>query len=581
MRSTKHALLLVSSLALFGCDSPVITSSQSVASVALAEQATGAFYFLAPLGTERAATAPLDSAAKPVVEVCALAGTQCDGTPVARFTTVGSGSEQVRRSAGPNAHFIVNWNASRSALTEGAVYRIRVLNANRELGAVNVRVGSPADGDTLPVIERNQTVPVRFRIEQALPASTQPTLHVVYGPGVVGTPAGATEYKPGAKAQYRFRAAPGYHNLHVTLDFEFVPAEGVVTMDQSHVLYVAADPVVTLAPEDRPLMASLRAVYTSTDAVAAYQAYINHIARLVAEMGETEALRRAALVSFLGVDPVRDGAAIKRVDAALAGHSFQVNGASDLRAPRMALAAEGASASAPTTVVFVNGVLNSFNDASETFNRLTIVAGEAGIATPYSTTFHYNRTFSDQIRDQRVLCTQDMSRARQFVNTLALRSRFARCMNDNSYLRNFDFMEALRQVLQLAGAANYATEADALTLAHKLRRELDQNHNVIVVPHSQGNLMTMQAVNALKGLPVPPNTRTAECVAAVSLASPMSGNWPIAGAKLNGIVIKGDFILTLGMNSFPQTSTFLSDSAEADIASVVSPKYLGFLRAAR
>jgi hypothetical protein len=62
-------------------------------------------------------------------------------------------------------------------------------------------------------------------------------------------------------------------------------------------------------------------------------------------------------------------------------------------------------------------------------------------------------------------------------------------------------------------------------------------------------------------------TRDSRCVGAVSLAAPMSTNWPLeTGSDLLGVAVKGDMILWLGMNHFAQTETALSRQAEAVIA---------------
>lgn len=49
--------------------------------------------WLPPLGTGSADSATFDTAANPVVEICAWTGTACSGAPLARFTTSAAGSE--------------------------------------------------------------------------------------------------------------------------------------------------------------------------------------------------------------------------------------------------------------------------------------------------------------------------------------------------------------------------------------------------------------------------------------------------------------------------------------------------------
>jgi hypothetical protein len=165
------------------------------------------------------------------------------------------------------------------------------------------------------------------------------------------------------------------------------------------------------------------------------------------------------------------------------------------------------------------------------------------------------------------MCLQDLIRAEPFIGDLSMNFRYLRCMGDYAqhFATNFDLVESARQVLQLTNKATFTSEADARAFASVLAEEMQRGQNVILVPHSQGNLMVQQAVNVLNANHK--STRDSRCVSAVSLAAPMSTNWPLeTGSDLLGVAVKGDMILWLGMNHFAQTETALSRQAEAEIA---------------
>lgn len=192
-------LTIVPALVLLGCQEPQgpTTSSSAVddpapltdqepssplvSDGAHGEGGNGDFFFLPPLvpdpsGHPDFSPGEFNADLDPVVEICAVDEEDCadpqpDGFPIV-FTGDGSGSEGVRVDE-DDEHFIVNWHTQHFRLDEGAVYRIRVLVDEDELGYADVRVVNGGRGprndanDGYFPLKYGRTLPIKFRVENA------------------------------------------------------------------------------------------------------------------------------------------------------------------------------------------------------------------------------------------------------------------------------------------------------------------------------------------------------------------------------------------------------------------------------
>jgi hypothetical protein len=144
-------------------------SAPLTASAVAQVQATPALTWLAPLGTGTADPATFDATAAPAVEVCAWTGTSCSAAPVARFTTVPSGTNQSLTVNAAAGQYEASWDLMNAAFTTRHTYRIRVLQGATELGAVSVDVVrgrwalTRTDGTLAPVAAAT-TLPIRFTV---------------------------------------------------------------------------------------------------------------------------------------------------------------------------------------------------------------------------------------------------------------------------------------------------------------------------------------------------------------------------------------------------------------------------------
>lgn len=150
------------------------------------------FAFLAPLAhLAGSVTGTLDSSLPVSVDICA-AGTACEAADgVAAFGTgEGAGPDRIRVDDDGQA-YIVNWDTRGDAVRAGRTYSIRVRVGDAVLGSVDVHVvANASELRTLRPgaygIVKNQTLPIRFRIEQG-----------VITAAVIGTEGGVLESSDG------------------------------------------------------------------------------------------------------------------------------------------------------------------------------------------------------------------------------------------------------------------------------------------------------------------------------------------------------------------------------------------------
>lgn len=134
------------------------------------------FFFLPPMVQAPAPTGTFDPALAPEVQVCRMAGAECEET-VAIFTaTTDWGSERVRVSL-EDEHYIVNWHTDETGLDPGKTYRIRILAGGVELGFADVEVAESArelrnvnTDEYVPLVD-GRTLPIKFRVEEGFLAS--------------------------------------------------------------------------------------------------------------------------------------------------------------------------------------------------------------------------------------------------------------------------------------------------------------------------------------------------------------------------------------------------------------------------
>jgi len=417
-------------------------------------------------------------------------------------------------------------------------------------------------------------------------------------PGVIASPAAFdTAYPVGTAVSYSFAPAPGYRNVLVALDDSLVPASGSVVMGTGHLLWAAADLDVELPLATDPLVVELHGLLTAEDPVSTYQQILDDVGALFDAVGPDEASRRMKLAGLVAYDPIRDSAALVRVDDALALHEFTVgsgeydgSGASGGpviiadRSPSGALreAAPGSGcflqrppevpgSSEPTRVVYINGIRTTFDEAATTTRGLDCALVQSGqlSGSRYTVRMFYNRTWSVQLPEdvrKAFWCVFAGVRWQSQWSFLARIVGYSACATQAAVtaIRTQDYLEAFSQFAKVqAGSPGLSEDADSLARYFAGVRAHDGEH-VIVVAHSQGNLITQQAVQALRDRGLYAPRADSLCLAAVAVAAPTSSNWPIPDDHLLGLQVPGDLLsLLTHRNHFPTISTSYSDSTQA------------------
>lgn len=353
----------------------------------------------------------------------------------------------------------------------------------------------------------------QFPVGQALDASVA----VLRGAGVAGDPASGTLLMPrGRTVAYRFVLQPGFEELRVALDGAAVPDSGTVTASAAHLLVASASPVIVVPPADAPLVAEARAMLSAADPVVRYQALLDRMAALP----PAEAERQLRLASGSALHGVRDSAAIRRLDEALAGRFFEVTGGQALRASFAAAGGESPVAgSLPSTLLYINGIHSDAFASMSTALRIAALAEERlgwtfGGGSAHRFGRFYNQTWADSPHGSGFQCLAWWQNGGWSVLEFAgMQDWYRRCLGE------IDILEAAGQWIDVQFQRSGLLDADARRFAMRMQSEIRQGRSVLIVAHSQGNLMAQEALETLPASAL-------QCVAVVSLAPPATDGWP-------------------------------------------------------
>lgn len=585
-------------------DTPTAPTAQNV-NVSPAVNAPGdsgapEISFLAPLGPRRAPRGELDTTLSPTVTICKLNGDSCTADTLAHFTSDPSATtdQRVRLT---DRTYVATWDLSAIPTDTSAAYRIVVALGDTIVGYSDVRVVPagyrPPASDTsrFAFLTTRHALSIRFQI--FMPPEL---LTVIAEPGVHGSPvSGSSVHRHGKRLSYQFEADSGYTNVLVTVDQEYLPRRGKFTMNRAHVLVASADREASVAHGDEWMVLEGRALLRSARPVLAAQQFLDDIG---ATRDTTNLAARLARVEqvLLQANP----AALRSLDAALAGHAFSAGSGRGVAAPVVAPTPGGGgdmvadnvlpgpaarprllpsrsmgmmtrSRYEPLTIAYVNGVLTSPYGALFNADAVARMARAStwNVEVPFEVRLIYNSTASSDGSDPNDRCVIELAKNSDGLGINALPLYLTQCEKTtspattvpNMLAKLADFAEAGLQLSNIITRLPLPHPADADTVAAITARWLAAGRHVVFVPHSQGNLMVQQGVDILarKGH-YHPATDTS-CIGAVPLAAPTSDNWPISSRHLTGIVATHDAILALGKNHFPQVHTPLGDSADGEL----------------
>jgi len=588
MHSLHRGLSIVAIVAIAGaCSDPVagparrprqdFTQSAPVA---------GRVIFLPPLGAGAIPSGASDVSRHVAVEICVRADTACAGSAIARIDTGGGDGSRLRVVGSTDigrAFYEAVWPVPSALGDTGVNLRVGVVVDGAQGGHVDVRVRgssdrlrpSPPNGE---VVVAGPDLVIRFWIKKPPRRFT-----VLVGPGVRGAP-GASDslWSYGSRVPYAFAPAPGYENVMVRVDGMAARPVGLVVTDTEHILTVTADRRVVLNSSVLPLYQRARAVLSAAEPVGAYQAYLDMASGYVesSARGVDAATQDVRDVEFLAFDPIRDSAALRKVDAALGGHVFTVDSAggatvsaarqSRTRSVLRGLDATGEDSTEKTVFLYVNGIATpQFGPQGAFATRLVLhrIVSEVPLFRDqrrFDVKLFYNRTYSEQrptSEQQRSHCVALFASrfASGYVGANSLAPFMAACMSDPAYRRfsDHDLLECVRQMWAIIANTD-GVEEDAAALAARIQELRTAGSHVILVPHSQGNLMANQAIHRLRSVTHEfEPARDSTCIGLVSLASPTSRRWELGEHYIAPVVVRGDVVPTID-NDWPPIDTDLS-----------------------
>ena len=282
--------------------------------------------FLPPLLPSRSSGpgGPPDTVGAPAVVICRVRDDVCADT-MARFSSDSSTPDSMRvQRDTERTVFAASWNTSAVMADTATVYRAQVTVGDTLAGSADFKIVAPGtpvpaeDSARYAYVTMQDRLAIRFQLY--LP---RVTLTVLMERGVHGVPeSGTTPRRAGERVSYRFVADSGYTNVLTMLDGDYAGNAGTVVMDRPHVLAVSADRVVTVDAEDAALLRQARSVLSASNPASAFQRLIDSLRARPHTGTMDERIERLLQKAF---DPIKDSAALRRIDALMAGHDFRIS----------------------------------------------------------------------------------------------------------------------------------------------------------------------------------------------------------------------------------------------------------------
>jgi uncharacterized protein YjdB len=343
---------------------------------------------------------------------------------------------------------------------------------------------------------------------------------------------------------------------------------------------------VVLSSEDSALVLESRKVLTAADPVSAYQTLLEKLTTSMAGATADEEVRRLVSVEMVAAGGVSDIDQINNLEAALGGQSFTLVDPStsaavsaDVTTNRFPSKSQvpavesqiGASEPATNTIIYINGVnTDPLGNADVVVALRSMAYKELGwsftsSSSPHRFRYIYNPTASYS-RTASQYCAM-----RDALNIAGVSLEGAAGFMLPSCSATLDLAQAALQLMNLENSVPLKAQPAALALRTAVKEELTAGRTVTVVAHSQGNLMTQQALSGMSNADL-------SCVRVISVAAPTTQAWPAVTLKPTtgsettipievSLAAKSelteDILLLLGHNQSPPTELVASDLSRA------------------
>jgi hypothetical protein len=332
--------------------------------------------------------------------------------------------------------------------------------------------------------------------EPTTPQHAEHLLTVALSAGVTSNlPSGESDRTEGEVVQYSFAPRVGYRNLRVVLDGIAVPTDSQLTMDRAHWIVASADPLVSLTVNDSMVIRDVSAV-AQTRNPEALRNVLQRLADSLVAVSPNDAA--SSFEGFLA------RALVPERDAGVLAAALQLPSASSMQ---NALTEDADVTQPRTKLVYVNGVLTTQQEFDLTWKgALAPLAQRRGL-TPtahFDVGGFYNisGTVTETTAREFLMCVMLKALSIRLGDFSALTS-ITDCWPDGTGLTIFgvpvaDFTQAAEQLVNLVFAGGYPpfVQSESRSLAGHILSARLNNDRVILVGHSQGNLLIAEALKA-------------------------------------------------------------------------------------
>lgn len=388
------------------------------------------------------------------------------------------------------------------------------------------------------------------------------TLSVTVRSGVSGSPgAGILTVPAGTSIPYSFTVKPGFESLAVYRDSAPIAAMGTLLMNKNLSLTVGADTILNVTAVNGQLVAALQGILTSSEPMLAYRQLQTLIEQLYATLGQSEAERQLDAARVLAYDPINDADALWRIMNEI-GDSLQnedvASPASPIQTGHSIPATPFQATTTPTTFIYINGINTDPAEANTTVNLylpLVLVAAGYTDRTLFPIVRSYNVS-GKLIQDGSTWTCLSRRALAITVGQWSAARQMAQCFGAVA-----DLGESVRQLVS-EELISLPPTADVDHLVQITRSVLAYGSRIVMVAHSQGNLVVTDALKELAAS-TPPSRL--ECIGVVSIAPPRLIQQTPGEATVSSLIVRGetsrDILLWFGGDlSVPTVSNPLSDA---------------------
>jgi len=355
------------------------------------------------------------------------------------------------------------------------------------------------------------------------------TVTVVVGSGVASTwPAGVASYPAGTRLIYAFSARPGFELPIVRFNGVATAPAGEVTLTGDLAVLAMADSILVIPPTDAPLLQRMRALRTAPDPGAFYRAIQQDIDALYQSVTASEARRRLLDAAAVAFDPVLDAGplwqAIQSRTLAGAESGSLPSRASGAASERCAGVLTGAM---DVAFLYVNGVNTDLSDACNTVQfHLAPILASAGFGDPerFPRAVSLNSSMSE-VNGGPLLCLTMVALGLRRAQEAVLANPLA-CAGIAG-----DLVEAVRQI-----PGTRPPLKDSEQLADTIQAVWSRGGRVVIIAHSQGNLLAREALQVLRSRTTPDGMA---CVGLAAVAPPIKLTRPGSEPAASDLIVRG------------------------------------------